>query len=330
MFVTGVPAGLRTTQVTTADTAALTKLVRDMEVEYFGRTETNDTEIRGVLTSPELRGSRNCVGLWDGDELVATMLAFDGLEHGRGLHTDLFISPQLPNRGEVARCLLDGGQAFASTLPFGPGDYLKCESFGNDDDVAQTLEDLGYESHRSYLRMRLDFDDAPEPGSPPEGLTARRMTDDDWQAMHGVITAAFRDHYDSHPLPLELFRQDSVNETTDFDRWRLVCDGPQCVGVCIASNRYAAHGLGYVENIGVLREYRGRGIATYLLRDAFRRDHDKGLRGTSLHCDATNETGATRLYESVGMSRDQEYVAWRVAPGGQDRSRPGHNRDHES
>ena len=33
MFVTGVPAGLRTTQVTTADTAALTKLVRDMDVK---------------------------------------------------------------------------------------------------------------------------------------------------------------------------------------------------------------------------------------------------------------------------------------------------------
>lgn len=315
MFVTGVPDGLRTTQLTTTHTAALTQLVRDMELEFFGRTETNETEIRGVLTSPELRGTRNTSGLWEGDELVAGVLAFDGLEHGRGLHMDLFISPRLPHRQDVAHCLLEAGSAFAGTLPFGPGDYLKCESFLSDDDVARVLVEQGYEEHRTYLRMRLDFKAQPEVPELPQGLTPRGMTDDDWPAVHGVITSAFRDHYDSHPLPLDLFRQDSVNETTDFDRWRLVFDGPDCVAVCIASKRYAEHGLGYVENIGVLRDYRGRGVATYLLRDAFQRDHAKGMRGTSLHCDAENTTGATRLYASVGMSPDQEYLAWRTPLG---------------
>lgn len=312
MFVMGVPRSLRATPLTTAHAPDLTQLVRDMEVAYFGRSETNDTEMRGVLTSPELRGSRNTVGLWDDDELVATMLAFDGLEHGRGLHLDLFISPGATDRPEIARCLLQAGQAFARTLPAGPGDYLKCEDFGNDPGLAEPLAELGFRPHRTYLRMRLDFDGVPDAGEPPQGLTARGMTDADWPALHAVITSAFQDHYDAHPLPLELFRQDSVNETTDFDRWRLVFDGPECVGVCIASKRYETHGLGYVENIGVLREYRGRGVATHLLRDAFRRDHDKGMSGTALHCDATNETGATRLYESVGMVRDQEYRAWRM------------------
>jgi ribosomal protein S18 acetylase RimI-like enzyme len=313
MFVTGVPAGLRVTQLQTDQTPALTALVQDMERAYFGRTETNQTEIRGVLASPELRGTRNTAGLWDGHALIGALLAFDGLEHGRGLHCDLFLHPAGPQRRAVAECLLRSGEAFARTLPFGAGDYLKCESFAGDPDVPAALEDRGFQQHRTYLRMRLDFDAPPETGSLAPGLITRRMTDDDWPAMHSVITRAFRDHYDSHPLPLDLFRQDTVNDTTDFDRWRLVFDGDACVAVCIASKRYAAHGLGYVENLGVLREYRGRGVAKYLLRDAFARDHAAGFSGTSLHCDATNPTGAAELYESVGMRRDQEYRAWRLS-----------------
>lgn len=312
MHVRRVPQGLRVTALTPAQAPAVTQLVRSMEHGYFGRTETNDTEIRGVLASPELRGTRNTAGLWDGDELVGALLAFDGLEHGRGLQLDLFIEPGYPDRRCVAECLLRGGEAFGRTLPSAPHDQLKCESFSGDEDVPAVLDDLGFDAHRTYLRMRLDFDGAPAVSELPAGLRAQPMTDDDWPQMHHVIIEAFRDHYDSHPLPLDLFRQDSVNDTTDFDRWRLVFDGDDCVAVCIASNRYAEHGLGYVENIGVLREYRGRGIARFLLRDAFARDHSDGLNGTSLHCDATNPTGATQLYESVGMRRDQEYLAWRT------------------
>jgi len=64
--------------------------------------------------------------------------------------------------------------------------------------------------------------------------------------------------------------------------------------------------------LSVLREYRGRGVAKFLLRDAFHRDAGLGFTGTALHCDATNPTGATQLYESVGMQRDQYYLAWRA------------------
>ena len=38
----------------------------------------------------------------------------------------------------------------------------------------------------------------------------------------------------------------------------------------MGSNRFAVHGLGYVESLAVLREYRGRGIARHLLDEAFR------------------------------------------------------------
>jgi ribosomal protein S18 acetylase RimI-like enzyme len=158
--------------------------------------------------------------------------------------------------------------------------------------------------------MRVDFDGPVDAPAALSGLRVEPMAEHYWADLHAVVTRSFRDHYDSHPLPLEVFRENMLNETTDLDRWRLVLDGPRCVAVCIGSLRYAQAGLGYVETLGVLREYRSRGIGRHLLLDAMARDSAKGLSGTSLHCDATNPTGATQLYESVGMHRDHEYLAW--------------------
>lgn len=316
MSVTGLPVGIRLTQLSDEHVPALTALVHGKELAYFGRSETNEQEILGTLKAPELDGTRGTAGLWEDGRLVAALLAFNGLELERGLFLELFVSPSAPDRGLLADCLLAAGERYGRTLPAAPGAYVKVESYGGDTEVQQVLSERGYEQHRVYLRMRVDFPGPVSEPAPLPGLQVRTMVDE-WPALHEVVTQAFRDHYDSHPLPLDIFRRDMVNETTDFARWRLVFDGDQCVAAGIGSRRFAPAGLGYVETLAVLRNYRGQGIARHLLHDAMARDAAAGLSGTSLHCDATNPTGATHLYESVGMRRDHEYVAWRtplVAP----------------
>lgn len=311
MSVTGLPAGMRLSQLTDEHVPALTALVHGKESTYFGRSETNEREILGTLKAPELDGTRGTAGLWDDGRLVAAMLAFNGLEHERGLFLDLFVDPCASARGTLTDCLLAAGERYGQTLPTRPGAHVKVESFGGDAEVEQVLSERGYERHRVYLRMRVDFTGPVAEPAPLPGLQVRTMVDE-WSALHQVVTDAFRDHYDAHPLPLDVFRRDMDNETTDFQRWRLVFDATECVAVSIGSLRFAPAGLGYVETLAVLRNYRGRGIGRYLLHDAMARDAADGLSGTSLHCDATNPTGATHLYESVGMHRDHEYVAWRA------------------
>lgn len=315
MYVMGLPAGLTVTELTDEHVPDITALVRAKELAYFERSETNEPEILGTLKAPDLDGSRGTTGVWEDGELVAAMFAFNGLEHERGLFLDTFIAPYARNRQQLAQCLLRAGERYGETLSAPAGSFVKAESFAGDTEVETSLSDRGYERHRVYLRMRLDFEEPVGQPDPPAGLQVRGMTEQDWDQVHHVITEAFKDHYDSHPLPLDLFQQDMANETSDRNRWRLVFDGSQCVAVCIASHRFAPGGLGYVENLAVLREYRGRGIARFLLQDAFARDSADGFTGTSLHCDATNPTGATALYRSVGMTEDHNYVAWRTPLG---------------
>lgn len=313
MCLTGVPSGMRVAALTEADVPALTGLVADMEHRYFGRFEANEPEVLGVLRSPELHGTRGTAAVWQDGELLAALLAHDGLAHGRGLMLDLFLQPSAAGRQPLAGSLLAAVERYGQCLAASAPDWIKSENFLGDQEVLEAFRDRGYEQHRVYLRMRIDFADTPLAGGDlPPGLEVRTMAEEDWPRLHDVVTTAFEDHYDFHPLPFEVFRRDMVDVTSDPNRWRLVFDGDACVGACIASNRFAPHKVGYVETLAVLREYRGRGVARYLLHDAFAHDQKAGFAATTLHCDATNPTGAAHLYESVGMRRDQEYTAWRT------------------
>lgn len=312
MHVTGLPAGLRVTQVEDAHLSRVTGVIASMETGFFSRSDSNDKETLGALRAPELHGARGTAAVWQDDELVAVALAYEDFAHGQAMYMDLFITPEVAGRPQIAARLLAAAESYAATFDVPAGATLKLESFRGDGEVETVLRAAGFETHRVYLRMRLDFARPPEPAPPPAGLTVRTMREEDWQAIYEVIQSSFLDHYDFHPRPFDAFKQDMLDETADLGQWRLVFDGGLCVGVCLGSNRYAAHRLGYVGTLGVLRDYRGRGIAKFLLRDAFHRDAGLGFTGTALHCDATNPTGATQLYESVGMRRDQFYVAWRT------------------
>ncbi len=80
--------------------------------------------------------------------------------------------------------------------------------------------------------------------------------------------------------------------------WLLARDGGTPVGVLNAS---AGDDGGSVDWLAVLPSHRGRGLGTALLRRAFAAFAALGLRRVTLNVDAENPTGATGVYERVGM-----------------------------
>ena len=73
-------------------------------------------------------------------------------------------------------------------------------------------------------------------------------------------------------------------------------------------NRYAARIAATWRSLGAVQEHRGQGLARALLLARMADDIERGFISTILHVDATNPTGATRLYESVGMVVDSEFL----------------------
>jgi mycothiol synthase len=60
----------------------------------------------------------------------------------------------------------------------------------------------------------------------------------------------------------------------------------------------------------VRRAHRRRGIGEALLRTSFVQFHKRGLRGAVLEVDTESVTGATRLYERMGMTSEPRFSQW--------------------
>jgi ribosomal protein S18 acetylase RimI-like enzyme len=101
--------------------------------------------------------------------------------------------------------------------------------------------------------------------------------------------------------------------------WFVAWDGEELAGYVGAQERSREDpSRGYIPLLGVRRPYRRRGLGEALLRTAFAALSARGRKGVELHVDADSVTGATRLYERVGMSAHPRFATWEkeLRPGG--------------
>jgi ribosomal protein S18 acetylase RimI-like enzyme len=67
---------------------------------------------------------------------------------------------------------------------------------------------------------------------------------------------------------------------------------------------------GWVKDLVVREDERGRGLAKALLHEAFRSYRERGATRVGLKVEATNPTGAPQLYARVGFETDRRYGTW--------------------
>ena len=103
--------------------------------------------------------------------------------------------------------------------------------------------------------------------------------------------------------------------------WRLAWEDGRLVGALTA---VVLDDCGWVTLLGVRADARGGGIAAALLRAAFAGFTARGTHTVLLVVDAANPTGATRLYESVGMRVVKRFDLWERACDPSRRSTRGH------
>lgn len=167
----------------------------------------------------------------------------------------------------------------------------------------EQLEREGFEIVRHFLRMELDLTtwEPPREGG-PEGLSIAAPTLDDGPAVHAILEEAFADHWGHDPEPYASFATRHLErDDVDLDLWRLVRLDGEVVGALVA--RADGDGKVFVARLGVGRAARGRGVAARMLTDAFTTYRERGMARATLSVDSESLTGATRLYERVGMHR---------------------------
>jgi ribosomal protein S18 acetylase RimI-like enzyme len=171
--------------------------------------------------------------------------------------------------------------------------------------AAETLlETSGYRRVRGSWTMEIELAAEPPHESRLDGVKIRpyRHPDDEW-GVYEAHQEAFLDHWGSHPQTIERWRSFSV-DARDFDPtlWFVAWAGDDVAGYVLnAYERPGDPGYGWVGTLGVRRQWRRRGIGEALLHRSFATLHARGQRRVRLSVDSQNTTGATRLYERVGM-----------------------------
>ncbi|MCE9645607.1 MAG: GNAT family N-acetyltransferase [Chloroflexi bacterium] len=179
------------------------------------------------------------------------------------------------------------------------------------------LRSAGYSPIRHYWRMEINLREAPEAVTFPSGLELRPFIKDEhaiavWQADN----EAFLDHWGSHEFTYENWSKKFDHPNFDPTLWMVVWDGDQVAG--FSQNRFRM-GSGWVGTIGVRRSWRKKGLGLALLRHTFGEFYKRGMKTIGLGVDASNPTGATRLYQQAGMVVASEHVTY------EKELRPGRN-----
>ena len=170
--------------------------------------------------------------------------------------------------------------------------------------LANAAAARGYFLWRSNYRMQIDFGSiAPDLSPPPKGIEIRPYSDDDPGRLLDAINEVFAaDPFFAH-LTRGHFREDYLNDPgMDPALWMLASDDADLVGFSLGFAEW--HGnvdVGEVRSVGVRGRWRQRGLGEALVRSTFGALYARGLRSITLGVDASNETGAVRLYQRLGM-----------------------------
>ena len=173
----------------------------------------------------------------------------------------------------------------------------------------QWLTERGFTKVRRFYRMEIDVTDASPPPLDP-GVTLTRLGDDQQlrRVYHEVMQTAFIGHWGHVPVDYDTWVA-RVTASPHLD-WDLLClarvDGVPAAGLKLR----IYDDLGFVDTVGTLKEFRGRGLAKTLLRTAFAESLQRGQSHVELGVDTENDTGAVAVYEKAGMSVAFAHDEW--------------------
>ncbi len=206
---------------------------------------------------------------------------------------DYFVHPDSRGRG-VGSLLLDWGEGVTADAGLGA---VRAATTARDEDGRRLLTSRGYTYIRSFYRMIIDLDAEPPAPEWPEGFRVALEPEQE-QILFETLEEAFEDHWGHQPRTFEqwLAQNGPLGERLCY-LVRTEDGTPAAAQIC-DEERW---GTAWVSILGVRERWRRHGLGEALLRQAFSDLYARGRTRVALGVDAENTTGATRLYERVGM-----------------------------
>ena len=297
-----VPEGFTVRPTTDADLDGVVRLMDDADTALGLDPEPVREFLTWVWHIPSTDLTRDTLLAMTGSQIACFAQGTWSPEEGGPLRSVVRVHPDHQGRG-----LGSWGLAWGESLAGERGsEGVRAETADRDGAGRALLTSRGYVRVRSSWTMGRKLAPDEDPGATPAGVTIRAFEiGKDERALHGVHVASFADHWGFRPTPYETF----AGEMYEAEDWE-----PSLAHFALVDGEIVGHvvalsfaGDGFVALLGVVPEWRGRGIAKALLRRAFAELAKRGHREVRLGVDAQNPTGAVALYEGVGMTPYRSY-----------------------
>jgi len=307
MWETGLPRGYRARPPSREDAPQVAAMSAAFELDVFGNTEMTGELLLDDWS--DLDSEQDAIAVFAPDNSVAA--AAHLFNHsGVALAVYGYVHPDHRDRDLSTLLVQWAEQRARDHLRHAPADAsITVRQFPAlpDESGQRMLAAQGYTRGRGFYVMELALDEVPPPPDWPEGISVRSFDfDRDEQATFATLKTSFQDHW-SGLVTAESFQEMIDAASFDPGLWHLAFDGEEMAGICLSE---MSDGSGWIESIGVLREWRRRGVGLAMLRHAFGEFHKRGAPAVGLSVDAESPTGAPRLFERAGMQVKRSYVLY--------------------
>lgn len=299
------------------DAQAVADLFNHCSQEIIQKDEFEAGELTAGWKSESLELDKDTLMVWDQETLIAYADVWGILPPFVRVNTWVRVHPAYKNQGigwvlnhwveERAREYTQKAEENLQTFTV---NYMNIK----DQASIQLLIDLCAKPVRYSFVMEGDLTEEISVPILPENVTIRTIEPVEYKKAYLLKEEAFEDHWGhigtTEEEGLREFESEHLQDPNyDRDLWFIAEVNGEWVGM-IFGNKSTPFGpdYGWVSILGVRREWRHKRIGKALMLQLFQKIQEKGSKKVGLSVDSDSLTGATQLYESVGMHVTEQYV----------------------
>ena len=319
-----------------SDAAALWRLLGESAAVDSPKDITSLEEVQLGLRSAEFAGSRftlasdTALGFSADGTLIAYAAAKLGAPGEREVEVSLegTVHPEWRRRG-IGRAILSWQEARGRALLLDKQSKLPgmLHLAAREDCVDQLAlyRAAGFSAERWWMDLRRPLNTIPEARELQEGVAISEFKAHHSERARIAINDAFRDHWSTQAISPEQWESEGnlAAFSAKCSRVALVREGrwpkrKRIVAALLSEIRpedWKAYGesFGYISAIGVVRDWRGKGLSSALIIEALQAFSRRRLDAAWLSVDSVNPSGALAMYERLGfelVDRSVSYVKY--------------------